>query len=111
MKIPEYSGCAECANFLIVGDRAEYLCDDDDRARGKDCRRFVPRDSEPPSRIYGISTAIAGMDAEKVDLELVVEGRERDDWFSFLKRESAVFSMTDRHYRVTLERIDGRAGQ
>ena len=55
MKIPEGSGCAECANCLIVGDRTEYLCNDNDRAAGEDCRRFVSRDSEPPSLIYGIS--------------------------------------------------------
>ena len=46
-----------------------------------------------------------------VGLELIVEGSDRDDWFSFLKRESSTFQITDRHYRVTLERIDGRAGQ
>ena len=111
MKIPEGSGCAECANCLIVGDRTEYLCNDNDRAAGEDCRRFVSRDSEPPSLIYGISTTIAGADAERVGLELIVEGSDRDDWFSFLKRESSTFQITDRHYRVTLERIDGRAGQ
>ena len=72
MKIPEGSGCAECANCLIVGDRTEYLCNDNDRAAGEDCRRFVSRDSEPPSLIYGISTTIAGADAERVGLELIV---------------------------------------